>query len=85
MVRLRRINGSEAVLSPRIGDPQNAQRFTVNISADVGIELREVATTHRVSESSIVEIALRQLFLRISAPALGTFLRERGACLRRRS
>ena len=85
MVRLRRISGPEAALAQRIGDPQNAQRFTVNLSADVGVELRDIATTHRVSESSIVEIALRQLFRRVSAPALGTFLRERGACLRRRS
>jgi hypothetical protein len=38
-----------------------------------------------VSESSVVEIALRQLFRRVSAPSLGAFLREHGACLRRRS
>ncbi|MBV9015385.1 MAG: hypothetical protein JO030_07670 [Candidatus Eremiobacteraeota bacterium] len=85
MVKLRRIEGSAAALSQRIGDPQNAQRFTVNLSADVGTELREIAMANRISESSIVEIALRQLFRRVSAPALGAFLRERGACLRRRS
>ncbi|MBV9056497.1 MAG: hypothetical protein JO078_05445 [Candidatus Eremiobacteraeota bacterium] len=82
---LRRMNGSEAALSQRIGEPQNAQRFTVNLSAEIGAELRDIATTHRVSESSVVEIALRHLFRRVSAPALGTFLRERGACLRRRA
>jgi hypothetical protein len=71
-------------LSPRSGDLQNAQRFTVNISAEVGEELRNIAFTHRVSESSIVEIALRQLFRRVNAAALGTFLRDHGACLRRR-
>ncbi|MBV8725192.1 MAG: hypothetical protein JO350_07665 [Candidatus Eremiobacteraeota bacterium] len=79
------MNGSEAALSQRIGEPQNAQRFTVNLSAEIGAELRDIATTHRVSESSVVEIALRHLFRRVSAPALGTFLRERGACLRRRA
>lgn len=82
---LRRTNGSGAVLSQRIGEPQNAQRFTVNLSAEVGAELREIATTHRVSESSVVEIALRHLLQRVSSPALGTFLRDRGACLRRRA
>ncbi|MBV9028631.1 MAG: hypothetical protein JO311_08440 [Candidatus Eremiobacteraeota bacterium] len=79
------MNGSEAALSQRIGEPQNAQRFTVNLSAEIGVELRDIATAHRVSESSVVEIALRHLFRRVSAPALGTFLRERGACLRRRA
>jgi predicted transcriptional regulator len=73
------------VLSSRIGHPENAQRFTVNLSAEIAAELRAVATRHRVSESSIVEIALRQLLRRVSASALGAYLREHGACLRRRS
>ena len=81
----RNRSASSAALSPKIGDPQNAQRFTVNLSVEVSEELREIAWQNRVSESSIVEIALRQLFRRVSAPALGAFLRERGACLRRRS
>lgn len=72
-------------LSERIGAPSDAQRFTVNIAGDVAGELRDIAVKHRVSESSIVEIALRQLFRRVAAPALGAFLREHGACLRRRS
>lgn len=71
--------------SARIDDGQNAQRFTVNISGKVGEELRSIAFTHRVSESSIVEIALRQLFRRVNAAALGPFLRDHGACLRRRT
>lgn len=72
-------------LSERIGASADAQRFTVNISGDAAAELRGVAAKHRVSESSIVEIALRQLFRRVGAPALGAFLRDHGACLRRRS
>lgn len=72
-------------LSERIGAPADAQRFTVNIASDVAAELQEAASKHRVSESSVVEIALRQLFRRVSAATLGTFLREHGACLRRRS
>lgn len=72
-------------LSERIGAPADAQRFTVNIAADVAGELRAIAMKHRVSESSVVEIALRQLFRRVAGAAMGTFLREHGACLRRRS
>jgi hypothetical protein len=83
MNQLARANGNGAI-SPQIGNPQNAQRFTVNLSAEIGDELRQMASEHQVSESSIVEVALRQLFLKIDGAALGTFLRERGACLRRR-
>ena len=72
-------------LSERIGASAEAQRFTVNIAGDVAAELRGIATKHRVSESSVVEIALRQLFRRVGTPAIGMFLREHGACLRRRS
>lgn len=83
MTRLNRADDKEAVVSQQIGHPGDAQRFTVNLSADVATELRGIGTRHRVSESSIVEIALRQLFRRVSGPALGVFLRDRGACLRR--
>jgi len=71
-------------VSVRVGSPGNAQRVTVNLSDDIGDYLHEVALRWRVSESSIVEIALRQLFRRVSPDALGVFLDERGACLRRR-
>jgi hypothetical protein len=73
-----------AALSAQIGDPGNAQRITVNLSGEIGDELRSTALQCSVSESSIVEIALRQLFRRVNPPALGAFLRERGGCLRRR-
>lgn len=72
-------------LSERIGAPRDAQRFTVNIAADVSTELRAAAARHRVSESSVVEIALRQFFRRVAPNSIGAFLREHGACLRRRS
>ncbi|HMF29630.1 MAG TPA: hypothetical protein VKE42_12700, partial [Candidatus Cybelea sp.] len=52
-------------LSPRVGDPDNAQRITVNLSGEVSDELRGIAVRCSVSESSIVEIALRQLFRRV--------------------
>jgi len=75
---------SDNGLSATIGDPRHAMRFSVNISEEVGVQLREIAYNNRVSESSVIEVALRQLFRRVSGPALGAFLRENGACLRRR-
>jgi hypothetical protein len=71
-------------LSARIGEPDNAQRITVNLAGEIGDELHSIALRCNVSESSVVEIALRQLFRRISPSALGAFLREHGGCLRRR-
>jgi hypothetical protein len=71
-------------LSAQIGNPDNAQRITVNLSGEIGDELRSIALRCSVSESSVVEIALRQLFRRVGPGALGAFLREHGGCLRRR-
>jgi hypothetical protein len=72
-------------LPARIGSLTNAVKFSVNISSDVGLELKRIAFENRVSESSVIEIALRQLFGRVSKERLGVFLRQNGACLRRRS
>jgi hypothetical protein len=59
-------------------------KLSVNVSAEVGGRLRRLAFDERLSESSIVEIALAQLFARIPADgALGRFLRDHGATLRR--
>lgn len=85
MTRFKRAAEGDAALSSLIGHTENAQRFTVNLSAEIATELRDIAARHRVSESSVVEIALRQLVRRVSGPALGIFLRDRGACLRRPS
>lgn len=74
---------SQAILS-HVGSPTNAVKFSVNISSDVGLELKRIAFENRVSESSVIEIALRQLFGRVTHDRLGTFLRQNGACLRRR-
>jgi len=69
----------------RVGSVANAVKFSVNISSDVGLELKRIAFDNRVSESSVIEIALRQLFGRVSNERLGGFLRQNGACLRRRT
>jgi hypothetical protein len=78
------IRGQRVEFSPRVGDPDHAQRITVNLSGEVSDELRSIAVRCSVSESSIVEIALRQLFRRVGPTALASFLREHGGCLRRR-
>jgi hypothetical protein len=57
--------------------------LSVNVSAEVGLRLRKVAFEERLSESSIVEIALQQLFARTTDVTVGRFLREHGASLRR--
>lgn len=85
MARQLRTTAQHAELSPNVGAAANAMRFTVNLSQDVGDQLRDIAFEHRVSESSVIEVALRQLFRRVTPAALGTFLRQNGACLRRRS
>lgn len=66
------------------GTISNAIRMTLNLSSDVGGRVRDIAHVNRVSESSVVEIALRHLFSHIPAEAIGTYLRQHGACLRRR-
>jgi hypothetical protein len=72
-------------IAPEVGTPANALKFSVNLASDIGGELKRIAFEHRVSESSVIEIALRQLFRRVSPDRLGAFLRQNGACLRRRS
>jgi hypothetical protein len=80
-----RQNAAPKAQVPARGGAANAVKFSVNISSDVGLELKRIAFDNRVSESSVIEIALRQLFGRVSKERLGMFLRQNGACLRRRA
>jgi hypothetical protein len=59
-------------------------KLSVNVPADQGDRLRTLAFEQRVSESSIVQVALRLLFARGDDAAVGTILRDHGATLRRR-
>jgi hypothetical protein len=61
----------------------NAVKLSVNVSSDIGKRLRKVAFEERLSESSIVEIALEMLFSRTTDATVGKYLREHGASLRR--
>jgi hypothetical protein len=58
-------------------------KLSVNVSGEIGRRLRKVAFDERVSESSIVEIALELLFSRTTELTVGKYLREHGASLRR--
>lgn len=58
-------------------------KLSVNVSASVGQRLRRIAFEERVSESSIVQIALRLMFDGTTDERAGEFLREHGASLRR--
>jgi len=60
-----------------------AVKLSVNVTSIAGMRLRRVAFDERVSESSIVQIALDELFEGRSDSDLGLFLRENGASLRR--
>lgn len=61
-----------------------SHKLSVNVSYDVGRRLKRLAFEQRLSESSIVEVALGLLFARGDDEHLGTLLRQRGASLRRK-
>ena len=65
-------------------EDDRAHKLSVNVSYDVGQRLKRLAFEQRLSESSIVEVALTALFSRGDDEHLGTFLRARGASLRRK-
>ncbi len=64
-----------------LGGP--AVKLSVNVSSPIGERLRKLAFDERISESSIVEIALQVLFEGAPEGDIGPFLRDRGATLRR--
>ena len=66
------------------GPGSTTVKLSVNVAAEVGDRLRHVAFEHRLSESSIVEVALRLLFRDSAGTGLGALLRQQGASLRRR-
>jgi hypothetical protein len=68
----------DAVHSSAIG------KLSANVDADLYERLRELAHLHRVSESSIVDLALRRFFSLGDDDVLGDILHESGATLRRK-
>ena len=65
------------------GSTDSSVKLSVNVSSDVGQRLRRIAFEERLSESSIVQIALSLMFDRTTEASVGEFLREQGASLRR--
>lgn len=59
-------------------------KLSVNVSNGISERLRHLAFTARLSESSIVEVALTMFFARGDDTLLGVLLKELGATLRRR-
>jgi len=57
-------------------------KLSINVSGDISERLRYLAHGQRLSESSIVEVALKSLFGHGDDAELGTLLRQRGASLR---
>ncbi|MBC5811011.1 MAG: hypothetical protein GIW95_09220 [Candidatus Eremiobacteraeota bacterium] len=55
------------------------------LDADIAERLRHFAFRERISESAVIEFALRELFTDGEDASLGQRLREAGAALRRRS
>ncbi|GAC1389932.1 MAG: hypothetical protein NVSMB31_06360 [Vulcanimicrobiaceae bacterium] len=59
-------------------------KLSINLPDDVAERLRRTAFEHELSESSIVEVALKELFAHAPPTKhLGEFLKKRGANLRR--
>lgn len=85
MAKLARARNGTVDLGSEVGGTVNALKFSINLSAEVGSELRRIAFEERVSESSVIEIALRHLLRKVASERLGVFLKQNGACLRRRS
>jgi hypothetical protein len=78
-----RVKSKAASVSAATAATPKAVKLSVNVSAETGRRLRKVAFEERLSESSIVEIALEMLFSRTTEATVGKYLREHGASLRR--
>jgi len=61
---------------------ESRSKLSVNVSFDVSERLRSLAYLHRLSESSIVEIALAIFFARGDDELLGVMLKQLGATRR---
>jgi predicted transcriptional regulator len=59
-------------------------KLSINVAHEIGERLRRLAFDRRVSESSIVEVALQALYADRDDHALAHVLREGGASLRRK-
>jgi len=64
---------------------KSREKLSINVNHAISERLRSLAYTYRLSESSIVEIALTIFFARGDDTMLGVLLKELGATLRTKS
>jgi hypothetical protein len=69
---------------PDVALPSPIGKLSANVDAVLYERLRELAHNQRVSESSIVDVALRRFFAVGDDDQLGAILHESGATLRRK-
>lgn len=61
---------------------ERRSKLSVNVNYEISERLRNLAYSHRLSESSIVEIALATFFVRGDDEVLGVMLKQLGATRR---
>jgi len=59
------------------------RKLSINVPEEIGLRLKRMAFDHDVSESSIIEIALREFLSHEPRRGWGPVLRQKGATLRR--
>jgi predicted transcriptional regulator len=72
------------VENPRDAPAPSTMKLSINVAHEIGDRLRRLAFERRVSESSIVEVALTALYADREDHELAHVLREGGATLRRK-
>jgi len=70
---------------PKLETAGQRSKLSVNVNHEVSERLRNLAYLHRLSESSIVEIALAMFFARGDDELLGVMLKQLGATRRSKS
>ena len=82
-----RSNESSLLATVRTAGTKRAtgtMKLSINVAEDLGSRLRTLAFNERVSESSIVEVALALFYEAGDDEVLAELLRARGASLRRK-
>lgn len=74
----------ERETSKQVVKQASTMKLSINVAEDLGARLRRLAFDLRVSESSIVEVALGLLYESGEDHDIADILRSRGASLRRK-
>jgi len=79
---VRAAESAPAAAASPAGRPQ-LDKLSLSVAGDIGTRLRYAALDHKVSESGLVEVALRELLDR-DKQDVGVILKRHGASRRRR-